>query len=216
MDYSIWALLLLVVGILLLIAEVFVPSGGLISIAAAAALIGAVTCAWFAWWPGSPTFFWSFITAMILLLPAVLTAALYIWPSTSIGKRAILQEPLPEEVAPFVELQARFSGLVGKVGETVTALNPAGMARIGDERVHCQSEGVILDAGTPVRVLAVTGNRVIVRKVSAEELRAATSGEPTRAASGDAGPPPAARDEPARDPRKRPPSSTAPLDFDIG
>ena len=44
MEYSTWAFLLLAVGVTLLIAEVFIPSGGVISVLATLSFAGAVVC----------------------------------------------------------------------------------------------------------------------------------------------------------------------------
>ena len=172
MDASTWAILLLLVGMLLLVAEVFIPSGGAISIAAGLTLLGAIVSAFYAWWPKSPGAFWSYMASMAILLPATLGVAFYFWPSTPIGKRAILDAPSPEEVEPFVELQEKFARMVGRIGETVTLLNPAGIIHIDGQRVHCQSEGMILEPRTPVKVIAVQGNRVVVRQCSRDEQAA--------------------------------------------
>jgi membrane-bound serine protease (ClpP class) len=180
MDSSILAFLLLAVGIALLIAEVFIPSGGVILVLASLSLLGALICAWNAWWSSQPTYFWGFLTGMVILLPIVVIVAFYIWPSTPIGKRAILEAPAPHEVEAFVEQEQRYSEMVGKVGETVTTLNPAGIARIEGQRVHCQSEGVIIDAGIKVRVIAARSNGVVVRKIDlgSPELRSPEAGPP--------------------------------------
>lgn len=192
MDYSTWALLLLFVGILLLVAEVFIPSGGAISVMATVCLVAALVCAWYAWWPKSQGYFWIFIASMAALLPSVISAAFYVWPNTPIGKRAILEAPTPEEVESFVELQEKYGRMVGKIGETATLLNPAGIIRIDGERVHCQSEGMIIEPGLPVRIIAVQGNRVLVRRTVLEPQ-----------AAGDDSPLPSH------------PQTTPPLDFDI-
>ncbi|MBS0263673.1 MAG: NfeD family protein [Planctomycetes bacterium] len=168
MEYSTWAFLLLAVAVCLLIAEVFIPTGGIISILATLSILGAVYSAWQAWWSSSPGSFWAFIGGMMMVLPATIVVAFYFWPSTPMGKRAILPEPQPHEVASFVEQEEKYRGMVGKVGETATSLNPAGIANIDGQRVHCQSEGMILDAGTQVVVISARGNRVVVRKVDAQ------------------------------------------------
>ncbi|MGQ0634333.1 MAG: NfeD family protein [Planctomycetaceae bacterium] len=169
-SYSLWAFLLMALGISLLIAEVFIPSGGLISILAIVSLVAALLCAGKAWWSLSPGYFWSFVSAMVVLLPVAIGVAFYIWPSTPLGKRAILEGPAPEEVAAFVEQEEKYSQMVGQVGETVTALNPAGIVRIAGHRVHCMSEGVIIDAGVRVRVMSAKPNGVIVRPATAEAV----------------------------------------------
>jgi len=165
MDYSTWAFLLLAIGVTLLIAEVFIPSGGIISVLSTLSLVGAIVCAWQAWWGTSQGTFWGFLGGMALLLPIIIAGAFYVWPSTPIGRRAILEAPAPHEVASFVEQEERLRQMVGKLGETVTMLNPAGIARIDGQRVHCQSEGMILESGTRVRVIAARGNSVTVRRV---------------------------------------------------
>lgn len=166
-------------GILLLGAEVFIPSGGLISIAAGLSLLAATLCAWNAWWISSPGYFWSFLIGMAVLLPTVVGIAFSVWPHTPIGKRAILEAPRPEEIASFVELERHYAQMVGKIGETVSLLNPAGIARIDGERVHCQSEGMIIEARVPVRVIAVHANRVVVRQCMPDELTEESPPPPT-------------------------------------
>ena len=54
--------------------------------------------------------------------------------------------------------------LVGQLGITTTDLRPAGVARVGDERIHVVTEGPWLEAETPVRVLEVGSGRVVVRR----------------------------------------------------
>ena len=192
MDYATWAFLLLAVGVTLLIAEIFIPSGGIISVLSTLSLVGAIVCAWQAWWGTSQGYFWGFLGGMALLLPVIIAGAFYVWPSTPIGKRAILEAPAPHEVASFVEQEGRLRQMVGKLGETVTTLNPAGIVRIDGQRVHCQSEGMILEAGTRVRVIAARGNSVTVRQVDAHA--------------------PEAQSDPAAD---RPGAADEPLDFDL-
>src|SRR5262245_25818981 len=143
MDSSTWAFLLLAIGLTLLVAEVFIPSGGVITILAALCLVGALIYAGSAWWSAKPAYVWGCASLMIFLLPVILSVAFYIWPSTPLGKRAILEAPAPHEVASFVEQEERYGQMVGKVGETLTVLNPAGIIRIDGHRVHCQSEGLI-------------------------------------------------------------------------
>src|SRR6266436_1419649 len=84
-DYSTWAFLLLTVGVTLLIAEVFIPSGGIISVLSTLSLIGAIVCAWQAWWGTSQGSFWGFLAGMAVILPLAIATAFYVWPSTPIG-----------------------------------------------------------------------------------------------------------------------------------
>ena len=55
-------------------------------------------------------------------------------------------------------------GLVGREGKTVTKLRPAGKVEIDDELYDAVAEGVFIEKGETVRVLAVEGNRIVVAK----------------------------------------------------
>jgi membrane-bound ClpP family serine protease len=163
-TYSLLAILLLLVGLVLLVAEVFIPSGGVIMILAMGSIVGSLGCGWVAWMPGRPLAFWSLVGALGVLAPATLIAAFRFWPETEIGKRALLEGPAPDDVIPFERQANRHEMLVGRIGRTVTVLNPAGMALIDGSRVHCQSEGMIIPEGTPVRVVSARHNHVTVRE----------------------------------------------------
>ena len=180
MDASVYAVLLLLTGILLLVAEVFIPSGGIIMVLALTSLAGAGCCAWSAWHVTNPLYFWIFLASMAVLVPIVIGVAFYVWPHTPIGRRAILEAPAPADVASFVELEERLARLVGEQGEAVTMLNPAGIVRIHGERLHCQSEGTIIELGTIVRVTSVQGNRVTVRPARLESMPATDAAPPQR------------------------------------
>jgi len=182
MDNSVGAFLLLAVGLVLLVAEVFIPSGGVILVLAIGSLLSALVCAWNAWWPKNPAYFFGFLGTMVVLLPASVAFAFHLWPSTPLGRRAILEAPSPQEIEAFAGDQPERERLVGQAGETVTLLNPAGMVRIAGQRYHGQSEGMMIEAGVRVRVVAARMNTIVVRRL---ELSSEPSGS-----AGQAGPAP--------------------------
>jgi membrane-bound serine protease (ClpP class) len=55
--------------------------------------------------------------------------------------------------------------LIGHTGSALTPLRPSGMANINGRRVDVVTEGGHIDRGTPVKVVAVEGMRVVVRAV---------------------------------------------------
>lgn len=167
MDPWFLAVLLLLLSMVLLFAEVLIPSGGLLFFGSMVALGCAVWSAWSAWWYANPIMFWSFVMGSLVLLPASVAAAIQVWPHTPMGK--LMEPPTAEEVTPYVAEQQRLGRLIGQVGETQTPLNPAGIVLIAGERVHCFSEGLVIDSGTKVRVLAVQGNRLLVRQHTGKE-----------------------------------------------
>jgi membrane-bound ClpP family serine protease len=194
MDPAIWAVILLLISLVLLFAEVLIPSGGLIFLASMVFLAAAIWSAWSAWWEAYPVIWWVFVASIIVLLPASVSAAIFVWPHTPIGKMA--EPPTEAEVTAFAEEQKRLAQLIGQVGETLTPLSPAGITRVGGQRVHSLSEGMIVPRGTAVRVLAVQGNRVVVRRAEA------AGGESAADKSLPAGP-------------ETGPTEVSPLDFDL-
>lgn len=62
------------------------------------------------------------------------------------------------------EAIVQYDHLLGQVGETTTPLSPAGKAVFEDELIDVVSEGSAMDRGQTVKVVHVSGNRVIVRE----------------------------------------------------
>ncbi|MHC4875686.1 MAG: NfeD family protein [Planctomycetota bacterium] len=58
------------------------------------------------------------------------------------------------------------TALIGQTGEAFTTLRPSGRARIGGNLVDVVAEGAFLEPGTPLEVIDVAGNRVIVRPLA--------------------------------------------------
>ena len=68
---------------------------------------------------------------------------------------------------PFINaVLERDQSLMGRQGTAMTVLRPAGKAQIGDEFVDVVSDGPFISAGRKIEVLAVSGNRVVVREIS--------------------------------------------------
>lgn len=53
--------------------------------------------------------------------------------------------------------------LVARTGTALTNLRPSGTALIDGRRVDVVTEGTLIERGTPIRVVAVEGLRVVVR-----------------------------------------------------
>ena len=162
MNYEFYAVLLAIVGIGLLVAEIFIPSGGLILIAAVLTFLASI---WFAWEAPSETrvFFWSFLGALVLLVPAALICGFYYFPRTEYGRRILLEAQSLEELTPFAEEEAFLTQLIGRTGKTITLMNPGGLVLVENERLHCESQGMLIEPNTDITVIDVKGNRVVVR-----------------------------------------------------
>jgi membrane-bound serine protease (ClpP class) len=74
--------------------------------------------------------------------------------------------PEPGQSAAINPLLERDQALVGKQGVAVTVLRPSGRAMFDEEFVDVVSEGPYISSGRKIEVLAVSGNRVIVREIA--------------------------------------------------
>ncbi|RMG38306.1 MAG: hypothetical protein D6725_07415 [Planctomycetota bacterium] len=157
------AVALLAITLGLIIAEVFIPSGGVISLVAIACLVAAVYFAWKAWWrPEAYIYFWLFVLAALVLIPGMIAGLLYVLPRTRSGRELFVAPPEPEEVRPFVEEEMRLKSMVGRRVRTISRLSPGGLVDVDGERVHCETPGVLVGPGEIVEVIGVRGNRLLV------------------------------------------------------
>lgn len=164
-----WVVFLLVLGVLFAVAEIFVPSGGLLTVLAILCFVGGVVAGFFV----SMTTGIVTLLATVLLTPVLLYVLMRIWPHTPIAKRIILGGPLKRGTAG--DLTRRQPGeLVGREGTAKTLLRPAGKMTLDDgQTIDCVTEGEYVQAGTRLRVLAEHGVRVVVRAVPEEPDAAA-------------------------------------------
>lgn len=149
-------LLLLVVGLALLVAEVMLVSFGVILALAGVALLSAVFVAF----QSSMTFGAIIVGTEAVLTPLVLMASFKLLPKTKLGKELILDGTAGTAAAADPALSA----LLRKEGVTLTALRPAGYARIDGRKIDVTTRGEMLDADVPVVVLDVSANRVVVAR----------------------------------------------------
>ena len=144
----------------LIVLELFIPSNGVLTIAAAACLIfGIVNCFLVSQWLG-------FIVTIVTVaaLPVFIVAMVRIWPNTWIGQRIAIkqaQRAVPGESIPDAN---KLDKLVGAVGEAITDLRPVGAVMFGSDRVDCVAETGQIEKGLKVTVIRVEGVRVVVRE----------------------------------------------------
>ncbi len=170
MDYSLFAILLMILGLGFVVAELFLPSGGVLTALSIAALAVSMYCAWEAWWGGeTQILFWLHLLSLVVMLPVTIGGSLYLLPRTRFGKQVILDAPDEDEISPYTEEDVQLSQLIGCRGETITLLNPGGMVRVEGERIHAVSEGMMIDPEKPVRVMGLKSNSLVVREIDSDE-----------------------------------------------
>lgn len=160
-DFSI-ALLLTCVGSLLLMAEVFFPSGGLLGLFAGCALLGAIYSAFnSAGIMGGL----AFATVEVILVPVLIYFGMQILPNTPMGKILVGSAPSAEEVLVDDERHE----LIGRVGVARSKLLPAGAVEIEGQVIDCVSKSQAIEPGEYVKVVEVRANRVVVRRAATDE-----------------------------------------------
>jgi len=171
MDNQVLLIILLsALGLGILVLEVFIPSGGILTVMAAVCFVGSTYFAWRAWYqPGHTTWWWGYVISMLVLLPVAVSSAVYILPRTSYGQKILATPPSLDELTPFRDEETRLSSLIDRHGRARTMFSPGGMVEIDGERFHAESEGVLIDPGTDVVVVRVRGNRLVVRPTDDSE-----------------------------------------------
>jgi membrane-bound serine protease (ClpP class) len=166
-----WGELLLALGgVALLLVEFFViPGFGLAGILGILALLAALVMS-VVGSGATPEFFMLAAGRILFSLLAALLASfllLRLMPRTAFGRKLILDTGLGAD--PEDELR-----WLGKRGRATSPLRPAGIADIEGARVDVVSEGELIEPGTPIEVIRVDGNRVVVRSVTNTKERDAT------------------------------------------
>ena len=162
MDPQLLVILLLLAGFGLMIAELFLPSGGLIALMCVGCFAASVYYAYQAWWENYPAYWWSYIASLIVLIPLGIAGGFQLLTRTSLGNNILLAAPTAEEVTPYQSEEQFLSGFLGKSGTAISPLLPGGMVKVDGERLHAFTEGLVIEAGTPIVVVGVRGTRVLV------------------------------------------------------
>jgi membrane-bound ClpP family serine protease len=160
MDPLAWSALLLLLGLMLVMVEVFIPSGGALGFLSIASLVAAIILAFYH--RGAQVGF-LFLIATAAALPITLMLAFRWWPKTPMGRRLLLGVPTSEEVLPDSPERRWLRQMVGKVGVAKSVMLPSGAVLVEGHMIDALSEGAPIEAGQRVRVIEVSGNRVVVR-----------------------------------------------------
>jgi len=156
--WLIFAVFLYFACAVLIIAEVFVPSGGLISICALACLVGGIAI----FFHHSLVAGWIGIGIAAIMIPSVLIFAYRIFPKTRFGKSVTLSPPQRRQGDAIPDTD-KLKELLGAEGEVLTTLRPVGMCGFAGKRVECVAESGYVEKGKKVKVINVESTQVTVR-----------------------------------------------------
>ena len=146
--------ILLIIGLVLVGAEVFIP-GGILGTIGGLALLGAVIIA-FANFPVSVAI--AISGGIVILVGIAIALWIRFFPRTWVGKKMMVSEDLHDSSST----EEGLSLLVGKTGVAISSLHPGGFAEIEGRRVDVVTQGEMIDKGTAITVIEVESNRVVV------------------------------------------------------
>ncbi len=146
-----------VLGVLVVVAEVFIPSLGLLT----AIALGLIAYSlYLAFTTISSTAGLIFLGADLVILPLVVILGLKV---LAISPLALKKKLSAEDgvVSQALDLNTHLN----KQGYSITALRPAGTAMIDNGRLDVVTDGEYIEADVQVKVTGVTGNQIIVSKL---------------------------------------------------
>lgn len=152
------AVLLYFVSAVLLFAEIFIPSGGLISLFAVICIIAAT----------SILFNQSVILGIIgvifalIMIPTVIISALKLLPKTRFGK-AVFLKPSDRTIGDAIPDTDDLLAMLNSPGKVISPLRPVGMVDFNGKRIECVAETGYVDKDASVIVIKVEGTQLTVR-----------------------------------------------------
>ncbi len=165
-----WEVALFVVGVVLLLAEIFViPGFGIAGVAGLIAVVfslGVSLIGNIGFDFPSGTEVSSAVTTLaatlVLFIILLFSLGRYL-PRSERFNLLVLQPALSSDIG-YTSAHSHFE-FMGKNGLSTTPLRPSGSAEIAGRRVDVVTDGEFIDSGTPVEVVNVQGARVQVRAV---------------------------------------------------
>jgi membrane-bound ClpP family serine protease len=170
LDPFTWAVVLMLLGCALVIMEVFIPSGGILGMLSAFAIIGSIVFAF----QRDLTSGLVFVLVSLIAVPMLLAGAFKVWPHTPMGKAFLGELPSEDELKP-IDVRRQ---LVGRVGVAKSKMLPSGSVLVDGQWLDAIAQGSFIEAGAPIIVVEVRANRVVVREADPDEARQISSSSP--------------------------------------
>jgi len=153
------AVICLVVGMLLMVYEMFTPGMGVPALLGGVALVAAIILR-------ADSLGTALITTVLILIPLLIGSAL-VFRSFAKGALSrspiVLKESIGENATSLSTEEAK--GLIGLEGVCVTALRPAGNGDFDGKRLDILSEGGFIPKGAKVKIVGIDGLKILVKEI---------------------------------------------------
>ena len=173
-EFTLLAVLLFILGLILIGVEIFlIPGHGFSGVAGVLLVVISLTLVTLERWPETSQDWMNLGSTVSMLAMSLVTAIVagfslaWFLPGIPYFNRLVLQPPNEEMEGPLdVSASGTISpALLGAIGVAVTTLRPAGKAQFGDEFLDVVAEGDYVNPGSRVQVIEIEGNRVVVKEV---------------------------------------------------
>jgi membrane-bound serine protease (ClpP class) len=166
-------LLMFLLGIVLLVLEIFViPGFGIAGISGIILVVFALILSMQGFVVPEFEWEWQRFHRNVLIVAGNLAGAFAVFAVVAkyinrmpMFKRLLLSTSQESSAGYTVQMEDESHRLTGRTGEAITTLRPVGKAEIDDEVMVVESEGEFIESGSRIEVIAVNGNRVVVRGV---------------------------------------------------
>jgi len=158
MDGALLLIVLFGLGLVILVAEIFLPSHGILTVAGVVFLtLGVVRTFQYGTQAGALA-----IIACLILLPALSILAVKYFHRTPLGRRISPPNPVytPADFGSDVET---LRPLIGQIGRSLSPLHPVGTCEFSGRRLQCIAEMEAIDSNVRVRATDIRGKSLTVR-----------------------------------------------------
>jgi membrane-bound serine protease (ClpP class) len=152
----IFPVVLQAIGVCVIISEFVLPSAGLLTVAALAAFGYSL---FHVFHHVSADVGMYFLAADVVVIPLCIILGIKLLSRSPVTLRKALSRE-----NGVASQDSELQHIVGKTGEALTTLRPAGKAMIAGVRLDVVSTGDYIEKGTAILVSAVDGNRIVVRE----------------------------------------------------
>ena len=143
--------LIYIIGLAIIFAELFVP-GSFLGFIGAAVMITSMALAFY---HHPPLYGLCLVFITLIVVPTMLIWWLH---RVSLDSSQNIEEG-------YTSADESLEALKDKEGVSLTILRPSGMAKIDGRRVDVTTETIVVEANTPIQVVKIEGNRVVVRPI---------------------------------------------------
>ena len=158
-------IILFVIGLLLLLAEIFfIPGSGLAGISGIAAILASI----FLTFGNIVQATYSILIALGVSVIGFFLLIKYI-PSTRTWRKFVLSTEQKKELGYTVGTKD-LKRLTGKEGIAITPLHPSGIVEVNGKKLNALTRGEYVDSNTKIKIISVEGNKIVVEAVNVSKL----------------------------------------------